>query len=253
MRVHLAGSRMGDPISIEAVLRTSYPYHLISFAYPRDGGFWSPAWRHHPSSIIVDSGAFTAFTLGKPLSLAKYAGFIRSFDDHYPMLAGRVFVNLDVIGDQDATWRNYRRLRDRGCDVIPVVTFGSPMDDIRRAADAGYVCLGGLVGRGGAALRWLDDVYDTLSALPELPRTHLLGVSSRSVLMRYPAYSCDASSWISPFQFGARMHGRKIPNYHESDANRSAMQLHMTRRVESFAQLGRDITNYWTQRGIAWT
>jgi hypothetical protein len=127
------------------------------------------------------------------------------------------------------------------------------MDDVRRAADAyPYICLGGLVGRGDAAIDWLDQVYDTLAALPELPRTHLLGVSTRRALFRYPAYSCDSSSWLQPFRWGAEMHGRKLPAYHSSHAASAAMRIHMQRVVRDHAELARDATLFWKLRGVTW-
>lgn len=265
MRVHLVSSgnqHSADAahrpdadrrIAVEAVNRARYPYQLMSFAYTADMEKWRSAWRHHPCTVMIDSGAFTAYTLGKKVSLAEYAQFVRKFPEMFPYLVETHFVSLDVIGDQAATWTNYRRLVARGCEVLPVVTFGSPMDDVRRAAAAHpYICLGGLVGRGNAALDWLDQVFDVLTGLPELPRTHLLGVSSRRALLRYPAFSSDASSWLGLFRYGAKMAGRNLPRYATSPAASAAARLHMQNEVRKIDKLMRDATAFWTQRGVTW-
>lgn len=259
MRLHLqysadAAERDADPrIAIEAVNRARFPYQLMSFAYTADMKLWRNAWLHHPCTVMIDSGAFTAYTIGKKVSLAEYAVFIRRFPELVPHLAETVFVSLDVIGDQAATWTNYRRLVARGCEVLPVVTFGSPMDDVRRAADAHpYICLGGLVGRGQAALDWLDQVYAVLTSLPQLPRTHLLGVATKKALLRYPAFSSDSSSWLGAFRYGAKMQGRNLPRYREGVAASAATRLHMQEEVRKTEKLMRDATAFWTARGVTW-
>lgn len=259
VRVHLVGgghhySKDTDKrIAIEAVNRVGFPYTLMSFAYRHDMKLWAPAWAHHPCTVMIDSGAFTAYTLGRTISLAAYARFIHEFPALVPHLAETVFVSLDVIGDQAATFTNYRRLVDRGCEVLPVVTFGSSMDDVRRAAGAyPYVCLGGLVGRGQAAFDWLDQVYDTLTSLPELPRTHLLGVATKKALLRYPAFSSDSSSWLGSFRYGGKMQGRTLPNYRSSVAASAAARLHMVSEVRKTEKLMLDATAYWQARGVTW-
>jgi len=261
VRMHLAGGTGGHysvdrdmRIGVEAINRNRYPYHLITFAYAKERRELMPAWRHHPCTVMIDSGAFTAYTQGKHISLAKYAQFIRDFERICPDVAESVFVSLDVIGDQAATWTNYRRLVDRGCEVLPVVTMGAGMDDVRRAVDAyPYICLGGLVGRGQAAFDWLDQVYDTLAALPDLPRTHLLGIATRRAVLRYPCFSTDSSSWLSPFRWGGQLRsGHRLPNYHESHQASAAMRHHMSGVVAGYARLMQDATNYWTTRGVTW-
>lgn len=259
VRIHVAGQAThasadtNKRIAVEAINRVRYPYTLMSFAYQRDTVLWSPAWAHHPCTVMIDSGAFTAYTLGQSVSLAGYTRFIKEFPEQFPHLAEVVFVSLDVIGDQAATWVNYRRLVARGCEVLPVVTFGSPMDDVRRAADAyPYICLGGLVGRGQAALDWLDQVYDVLTGLPELPRTHLLGVATKRALTRYPCYSSDSSSWLSVFRYGGTMQGRTLPNYRTSGAASAATRLFMVEKLKATEKLMLDATAFWKARGVTW-
>jgi hypothetical protein len=89
--------------------------------------------------LMIDSGAFTAWTKGYKIDVDEYAEFLerwRGCWDHA--------ITLDVIGDGKASARNTRKLHERGLPVMPVFTRGDTLADFdAMVAEVGYVCVGG--------------------------------------------------------------------------------------------------------------
>lgn len=153
--------------------------------------------------ILIDSGAFTAHTIGPAetahITLDRYAAWLDQWAgvwDHA--------VTLDVIGDPAATAANTRRLHAQGLPVMPVFTAGSRLEELdAMVADCGYVAVGGLVGRGVktetlvARLRMLQR-----RAADAGGGIHALGVGALSVLRRARPYSADVSSASGRLRFG---------------------------------------------------
>ncbi len=147
--------------------------------------------------IMVDSGAFTAFTKGRAVDINAYAEFLshwRTSWDHA--------ITLDVIGDPDKTRVNTRYLHRQGLPVLPVFTRGDSLVEFdAMLKDVPYICVGGLVG---------------MPREHQLPRVallqrraadqgggiHALGVASIPVLRQAKPYSADSSSVSSGFQYG---------------------------------------------------
>jgi len=62
--------------------------------------------------LIVDSGAFTAWNTGKKIELDDYCKFLDSISEFAPYRA----VQLDVLGDPEKSWVNYKIMKERGQD-----------------------------------------------------------------------------------------------------------------------------------------
>jgi hypothetical protein len=135
--------------------------------------------------FILDSGAFTAWKLGRPINLDDYCRMI----DSLPFKPWRYF-NLDVIGNPEATHRNYQTMLKRGFNPVPIFTRGeSPdvLDDYYKTSD--LVGIGGLVGtyKNRGYVKWL------MKAINNRP-VHLLGFTDLQFLKHYRPYSCDSST-----------------------------------------------------------
>lgn len=148
--------------------------------------------------LMIDSGAFTAHTKGRPVSLDAYAVYLerwRGCWDHA--------VTLDVIGDGKASAANTRKLHARGLPVMPVFTRGDSVAEFdAMVRDVGYVCVGGLVGlpkavqikRVGLLQRRAQNLGGGI---------HALGIGSMDTLRATRPYSADASSVSGAFRFGS--------------------------------------------------
>jgi hypothetical protein len=238
---------------------------LASYAYldDRHEKEWSGAWQAPDlrPRVIIDSGAFTAWTSGKPIDPRDYARWALDFRDRWEhKMQALYFMNLDVIGDQDASWVNQSILEGLGLKPIPIVTFGADKKHLIRALDNyNYIALGGLVPytrQKEKLLKWLDycfaiiiQKYKTTGVMPKI---HLLGVTTDWVLKRYPCFSSDSSSWVSCLRFGGGEAAglKQIPRYKESDGAMSATIHTLRSEIRKYKKMEQEATNLWTKRGI---
>lgn len=171
---------------------------------------------------MLDSGAFTASTLGKEIHLDDFARFVREVGPYI-----HAAFNLDVIGDQARSDENYKRLNEQtpGVTIIPVWQKNDSafkgLEDFLELSP--YVALGGLVTLGGtapvgglkASRRGLQALIRQFCKRAKSRQIHLLGVSNINTLrMVYPT-SSDSTSWLGPSKFGgsARYAHRGKLNY----------------------------------------
>ena len=210
--------------------------------------------------VIVDSGAFTAWSTGKVIKPQDYAEWALGFEARWrPKMASLEFMNLDVIGDQDATWRNLAILQGLGMSPMPVVTFGVDLAHLDRALEYPYISLGGLVPytRNKPKLRaWLDACFSRVMAHRKrtgtLCKVHLLGVTTDWVLKRYPCYSSDSSSWVACLRYGEGGASglKKLPRYKTSDGAMAATLHTLRSEIKKFQAMQDTATKLWQSRGI---
>lgn len=262
MRIHIAGCPAYD-VCFEAASAEQYRWTLVTQAYPAAILDWARVWEVVPGSVVImDSGAFTASTLGKEFTVEGYLEFAQRFlADHGSTVAHTHFITLDVVRDQRRTWRNFDLLLANGLDVMPVVTFGANTADVDRAAEHGYFALGGISGGISIARRraYLDGVFHRLLARrkpgQELARVHALGVTSAPELRRYPFYSSDSSSWLRPLRYGHSKqlgYRRRLPSHTEGPAAVAAIRGALSAELAVHRKLELDVTAMWARRGITW-
>ena len=138
--------------------------------------------------VMIDSGAFTAFTKGRPVDREQYAKFLKHWEGCYDYA-----MTLDVIGDGEATEANLQWLLDQGLPVIPVYTARAPMSELESLADRfDYIAYGGLVGvPKNLQMRALKVVTDR--AAQANCRVHALGQASARTFTQTVTYSGDSS------------------------------------------------------------
>lgn len=171
---------------------------LLSFAFYGRDDIGAYRAKMPCGRLMIDSGAYTAASVGKVIELREYAEFLdtwRGSIDHA--------VTLDVIGDPAATARNTRWLHNQGHRVMPVFTRGGSAADFdAMVRDSGYVCVGGGVGMPPAV------VVRRLSALQRRAEElgggiHALGVGNMNGLRKIRPYSADASNVSATFIYGS--------------------------------------------------
>ncbi len=172
-------------------VRVSY---LQSFIELRDG---TKGVQYPPivDNYFLDSGAYSAWSMGKKISLKKFIQFIQ---ENLPKLT--TYAALDVIGDPEATLRNQDIMEDHGLDPLPTFHYGDDLKYLHMYCQQyDYIALGGLVGRGKTLIYpWLQKVF---SLYPE-QRFHGFGVTDINLLKAYPWYSVDSTSYLSGGKFG---------------------------------------------------
>lgn len=191
----------------ERELVRSIPHILESYHYVGKQAFVD-AMRNNNASIFVDSGAFSAFTLGIQLDITAYCDYIKRNIDIIRKEDGSLMASvLDGIGDPQLTYENQLEMERQGVRALPCFHQG---EDTRYLEwyikNYDYITLGGMVGSSTKQLRvWLDRVFNDFiigpSGEPRL-KVHGFGITSVELMERYPWYSCDSSSWIQTAAFG---------------------------------------------------
>ena len=165
--------------------------------------------RTNGAKIFLDSGAFSAWTLGVDLSVREYCDYIHRNSDILRNEDGTVMASvLDGIGDPLATYRNQLEMEARGVQALPCFHAGEDERYLEwYVQNYEYITLGGMVGSSTKQLMlWLDRVWDKYlvdgSGNPRL-KVHGFGITAVPIMEAYPWYSVDSSSWIQSAAFGS--------------------------------------------------
>ncbi len=139
---------------------------------------------------ILDSGAFSAKYLGKPIDLDEYIEFVKQNASYFE---GGYF-NLDVLDDGPISYRNWIEMRRQGLDPIPVYhvsTEGRWLQRYLRQTD--YVAIGSLAGANQLNVKrtlyalkrvWQQNFLDDKGQAK--CKVHGLGVTSSNMIYRFP-------------------------------------------------------------------
>lgn len=128
-----------------------------------------------------------------------------------------LYANVDVIPNPKLTWRDQKYLeREHELRPVPVVHYRTNVLDgqsernwLQHYIDQGHeiIALGGLVGSTAQdeCHKWLDQCFNHVCNNPKrLPcvKLHGFGVTSYSLMLRYPWWSVDSASWTKVGAFG---------------------------------------------------
>jgi len=156
-------------------------------------------------SFFLDSGAFSAYTKGVLINIDSYIQFIQENKEHID-----IYANLDVIGDAENTFKNQIYIESKGLKPLPVYHLTSDYCFLERYISKGhdYIALGGLAAKlltGDALLIELDFLFKTYFCNPDGSpkiKVHGFGLTSVDLMVRYPWYSVDSTSWVMASRFG---------------------------------------------------
>lgn len=192
----------------EQNLVTAIPHILESWHYVGKQSFVDHM-RANQAQIFLDSGAFSAYTLGVSLSVEDYCNYIQRNRDIIRVDGNAVMASvLDGIGDPLQTYRNQIEMEWRGCRPLPCFHAGEDERYLEwYVKNYEYITLGGMVGSSTKQLCiWLDRIWDRYltdgSGRPRL-KVHGFGITAVPIMERYPWHSCDSSSWIQSAAFGS--------------------------------------------------
>lgn len=165
--------------------------------------------RRDEKKVFLDSGAFSAFTKGIEVDIEAYCRYIRENLDII-----EVASVLDGIGDPLLTWQNQRRMEQLGTAPLPCFHYGEDEKYLEwYVANYDHITLGGMVPISTPQLKlWLDRIwkdYLTDSNGKPLIKVHGFGLTTISLMERYPWYSVDSSSWVQIAANG----GILLPNH----------------------------------------
>ena len=212
----------------EREIAINVPHILESYHYVGKQKFVD-SMRNNGAKIFVDSGAFSAFNLNTEINLKGYCDYILRNEDIILKDDGILMASvLDGIGDPLQTYRNQLDMAHYGVKALPCFHAGEDERYLEYyVANYDYITLGGLVGSSTKQLQhWLDRIWDKYltdgAGRPKI-KVHGFGITSLTLVKRYPWHSCDASTWIQAAAFGA-VH---TPDYGLISVSDKSPTLHM--------------------------
>lgn len=211
--------------------------------------------------LFLDSGAFSAWSQGKEINIDEYIQFIK---DHKEVID--VYANLDVIGNAEATWNNQMYMEKAGLNPLPVYHYGEDKKWLKRILNKkyDYISLGGMVPISTQDLvHWLDDLFKNHlcdeKGMPTV-KVHGFGLTSLRLMLRYPWYSVDSTSWVVTGRMGSiyipkSKNGKWI--YDEDSwkiivSNRSPASKEAGKHINTMSPKEKEILlNYITEKGYS--
>lgn len=185
--------------------RKEIPWLLESYHYfnndkmarkLRDGG----------EQVFLDSGAYSAWTMGATIDLPAFCHFTDKHQDLFSVVSV-----LDVIGSAEGTYHNQMEMEKRGVKPIPVYHYGEdPKWCEYYVKNYEYLALGGFgVANRKQMKQWLDRIWENYlldgSGNPRI-KVHGFAITAIPLMERYPWHSVDSSSWVQIARVGAIMH-----------------------------------------------
>lgn len=261
---------------IQLINEIKPPNILVAFPYAKA----LDAVTYKPEFVITDSGAFSAWNIGKKIDIGAYADWALSQQARFSRV---VSVNLDVIpGEKGRTstaqerkdgmkqsLKNADYLRARGLDVMEVFHQDEPKSFLNELIDR--LPKDGVLGispRNDKHLKaktdWQNVVLRHLRSVRELdnfPRTHGLAVTSIEMLREFPYYSGDSSTWVNPWRYGGYVDERgrivgidtKMSKRPTSKESNDALHFFARESIYNLMKVGDTITTLWSKRGIEWS
>lgn len=205
MRLYLAGvytsnfnkggriySRLTDR---EREIRDEVKWHLESYHYVYRQSYVNKM-RDDGVKVFLDSGAFSSFTQGVQVDLPAYCSWIRENEDFIDVASV-----LDAIGDARGTFKNQASMEKLGTSPLPCFHYGEPEWLLDWYVEHyPYITIGGMVPISTPQLKiWLDRLWHRhLTHADGTPKVkvHGFGLTSLPLMMRYPWFSVDSSTWV---------------------------------------------------------
>lgn len=223
--------------------------------------------------LLIDSGAFSAWTKGKSINLAEYIEWCLQIRNELKCECR--IVNLDVIPGQLGSktskidiaksclqgFKNYEQI----CKYIPdaIHVFHQHEDfayltEIQKTSQYfGISPANDLSMR--IRMKWLDNVF---SHLNKGIKTHSFGFTALEALKRFPFYSADSGSWNCGSMYGrmTEFDGLSLVTKHSSKMPRTANKMSFISSRKERSKMGiiaymtieKFITDLWTKRGVIW-
>lgn len=158
-----------------------------------------------PFPIMIDSGAYTAWSKGLVVDIPHYITFCHEILKDHPQA---VVVNLDVIGDGRASYENWRIIRGFGLKPLPIYHVITEEKWLKLyLEETDHIGLGAVASMSSNKRKtaldriWERYLIDPKTRMPTA-RVHGMGITSFPLMKRYPWHSLDSTSWLHVAMYG---------------------------------------------------
>lgn len=153
---------------------------------------WMVRYRPTFAGMMLDSGAYSEMSTGKPVDLAAYIDFASEHRGGYEAIVNLDVISGDVTARVDASAKNLTAMRAAGLDAMPVFHQGEPWSVLEDIASCGHVGLG-----FQRPIRCAEDFLDgCFSRLASTCRVHGFAMAGERFTRRYPFTSVDSATWF---------------------------------------------------------
>lgn len=173
--------------------------------------------RAEGAKLFIDSGAFTAHTLGKELDVDAYIEYLNSIDehvhcfaqvDHIPGKFRQPKTKEELLEAPKLSWDNYLYMKDKVKSkhkLLPIFHQGESWkwleNMLQYTDDDGHIQYIGISPANdvhtAAKETFIERCFSIISKSdnPNV-KTHAFGMTSLPLLEKYPFYSADSTGWI---------------------------------------------------------
>ena len=164
----------------------------------------------------MDSGVFSAWNRGETLDLDEYCAFIKRNEhllscyatmDIIPGTFGRKRTSDEVEKSAQGSYKNQQRMKEKGLKPIPIFHQGEAFKWLEKYVVDGEPYVGISTAkdlRNSEQRKWLDEVFTAITDKTGRPyiHTHGFGITNIPLLLRYPWYTGDSTTWSLAAGFG---------------------------------------------------
>lgn len=173
--------------------------------------------RAEGAKLFIDSGAFTAHTLGKELDVDEYINYVNSIDehihcfaqvDHIPGKFRQPKTKEELLEAPKLSWDNYLYMKDKVKSkhkLLPIFHQGEGwqwLENMLEFTDEdGHIQYIGISPANDVSTTvkevFIEKCFSIIgkSSNPNV-KTHAFGMTSLPLLEKYPFYSADSTGWI---------------------------------------------------------
>lgn len=185
----------------ERAMRDGNRYYLESYHYCGKESVVKKIKREK-RKVFLDSGAFSAFTQNATIDLGRYCDYCHRNADIIEIVSVLDLIDFDdPKAAAKGSYKNLMEMKRRGVEALPCYHQGEPPEVLEwYVQNYSHITLGGLVGSSTQKLMlWLDELWGTYltnaDGTPKI-KIHGFGITSLPIMLRYPWYSVDSSTWV---------------------------------------------------------
>jgi len=237
----------GDPMKTLRLIKGFSANTLIAFSKSKN-----TVWRPWYNNLFIDSGAFAVNNSGKSISIDEYCQYLFDRKENSDKI---VYASLDVIGNPDESYKNYKYMVKSGLYPIPVFHIGEDIKHLYRLAKiSNYIGLGGTVGYSNKERFYFFNKVFSLFPDPKEIGFHGFGVSSLFLSKLFPWKSIDSTNASKGTVFG-----NFYTPFGSYKINEILNELqHKTNKIKTIEKWLRSINISWkdisqeTEKGVAY-
>lgn len=170
--------------------------------------------------LMLDSGVFSAWGRGETLKIKDYIKYVKKHKEYIYS-----YVNMDIVPNASddkgsppthketersakQSYKNFVKMKDAGLNPIPVFHQGEPFEWLERLLNEGEEYIGISTWKTNitqeAQQKWLDQVFTLLTDASGKPlcKTHGFGISAPRLVIRYPWFTLDSTTWALGSGYG---------------------------------------------------